>query len=94
MGFYIFRALFPALLIDIFLTSYFLNQGKNKLAAFTTVLFYFINSFIWSLVLGRTNSAFSGQGAIGLALLVSFGIAFSILRLLLGTAFFLQTKQK
>ena len=84
MEFYIIRALFPALIIDILLTISFLNKGINALAAFVSVLLYSINAYVWALILRETNSSFSGQGALGLAMLIYIGIAFSILRLIFG----------
>lgn len=76
------------ILIDIFMTIKFLNKGKNKLAAFAPISLYFINALIWMFILGNTNPGFSGQGAIGLVIILGFGIACSILRSLLGIGLF------
>ena len=92
MEFYIIRALFPVLIIDIFLAIILLNQGKNGLAAFFPVPLYFINAYAWMVFLGATNSAFSGQGAIGLGIIIGIGIVFAILRLILGIVMFINMR--
>ena len=89
MEFYILRVLFPALIIDVYLTIRWLNQEKKALAAFATILLYPINTFAWVVFLGQTNPAFSGQGAIGLAFLAGIGIVVTILRLIFGVFVFL-----
>lgn len=89
MEFYIVRALFPALVIDIFVTTNLLNQGKNLFAAFASVFLYFVNALVWRFILEATNPAFLGQGALGLALLMTVGMAFSIFRLLFGVVLFI-----
>ena len=70
------------------MTIKFLNKGKDKLAAFAPIFLYLINALIWMLILGKNNPGFSGQGAIGVVILLGFGIACSILRLFLGIGLF------
>ena len=84
MAFYIVRALFPALFIDIWLTIIFFKKNRNILSAFATAPVYLISTLIWSFILNLTNSAFHGQGVVGLMLLMFIGIAFSILRMVFG----------
>ena len=83
MGFYIFRALFSAFPIDVLLTIYYIKRGLKTIGAFIPVPLYFINTFIWAIILSASDSRFRGQGVLGLILIVSIGIAFSIFRLLL-----------
>ena len=94
MEFYILRALFPALIIDIYLTIRWLDRDKKALAAFATILLYPINTFAWVVFLGQTNPAFSGQGALGLAFLMGVGIVITILRLIFGMVVFFQIKRR
>lgn len=84
MGFYIFRALFPAFPIDVLLTIYCMKKGVKKIGVFIPIPLYFINALSWAIILSASDSRFRGQGALGLILMVSIGIAFSIFRLLLG----------
>lgn len=84
MGFYIFRALFPGFPIDVLLTIYYMKKGVKKIGVFIPMRLYFINALSWAIILAASDSRFSGQGALGLILTVSIGVAFSIFRLLLG----------
>ena len=84
MGFYIFRALFPAFPIDVFLTIYCIKKGLKKIGAFIPVPLYFINAYIWAMILSASVSRFRGQGALGLAVIIYIGIAFFIFRLVVG----------
>lgn len=56
MGFYIFRALFPAFPIDVLLTIYYINGGLKTIGAFIPVPLYFINAFIWAIILNASDS--------------------------------------
>ena len=90
MEFYFFRALFPALPIDLWLTIVSLKKGRNAIGAFLPVPFYFVCTWIWAAILSASNPAFQGQGVIGLAFLMGIGIALSIVRFILGLLLFLN----
>ncbi|MEO0949606.1 MAG: hypothetical protein AAFY11_15985 [Cyanobacteria bacterium J06641_5] len=92
MSFYIIRALFPAIAIDIFLTVNFLNRDRNLLGALVGVPLYLLGAFGWVVILGATDPRFSGQGAIGLALPIGVGIVLSVLRLVVGLILFITSK--
>ena len=84
MGFYIFRALFPAFPIDVIFTIYCIKKGLKIIGAFVPVPLYFINAYIWTIILSASDSRFRGQGALGLIVIMYIGIAFCILRLVVG----------
>lgn len=84
MAFYIVRALFPALPLDIWLTIILRRKRRKIVSAFATPPLYIICAFIWNIILSATNPAFRGQGALGLMLLMAIAIAFSLLRIVCG----------
>lgn len=100
MEFYIFRVLFPAILIDISLTASFLRKGnllrrgRRSLGAFATAPLYLIASLVWMLILGIGDPRFQGQGVLGLIVFLSLGIVFTILRLFLGLILFLSWRHR
>ena len=94
MEFYIFRALLPAFPIDVLLTIYCIKKGLKKIGAFIPVPLYFINAYVWAMILCASDSRFRGQGALGLAVLVYIGIAFSILRLIIGIILLFANRNK
>ena len=88
MSFYIALVFLPAFLIDFFFTQHFLQNRPRKwlsrsLAVSVTSPVYLLNAITLCLIYSR-GSQFQGQGAIGLALLVGIGAAFSTFRLLTG----------
>lgn len=84
MGFYIFCALFPAFPIDVLLTVYCIKKGLKIIGALIPIPLYLINTYVWAVILSASDSRFQGQGALGLAVIVYIGIAFSIFRLVVG----------
>jgi hypothetical protein len=100
MEFYIFRVLFPAILIDIALTVSFLRKGtlqrrnRRALSAFVTAPLYIIAALFWSVILGSGDPRFQGQGVLGLFLLMALGIFVTFLRLLLGLILFIGLRHR
>jgi hypothetical protein len=100
MDFYIFRILFPAILIDITLTVGFLRKGslqrrsRRVLSAFVTAPLYIMAALLWSVILGGGDPRFQGQGVLGLFLLMALGIFVTFLRLLLGLILFIGFRHR
>jgi len=98
MAFYILRVLFPALLLDILITAglrrrkLFLRSDKWA-AMLLPVPLYLINAFAWVVFYGG-DSQFQGQGAIGVAVFLGFGVAFSVIRFCLGYFFAMELWRK
>jgi hypothetical protein len=94
MEFYIFRVLFPAILLDISLTAVLLRKdnllrrNRRALGAFVTAPLYLVAAMVWILILGIGDPRFQGQGVIGLVVFGVIGIVFTILRLMLGVMLF------
>lgn len=91
---YVFIALFPTILIDIHLTVRFRDRGRLAIAAFATIPLYFSIAYLCAVILGRTVPAFSGQGAIGLTIILGFGLVCSILRAIWGLLLFIDFKRR
>ena len=91
---YAIPALFPAVFIDLLLTVYFRGRSKYALSAFTTIPTYLLLAFCSTLILSKTDDTFSGQGAIGLGLILGFGLILSILRAILELVLFIRTRRK
>ena len=91
---YMFIVLFSTILIDIRLTVRFRDRGNFAIAAFATIPLYFLMTFLWTIILGRTVTAFSGQGAIGLTIILGFGLVFSILRAIWELLLFIDFKRR
>lgn len=84
MFFYIFRVLFPALLIDLGWMSWRCRKHRFKVAIATPATLYPICTFVWMVILYLSNPAFRGQGVLGLIFLGYISFAFTILRVVLG----------
>lgn len=91
MAFYILRVLFPALLLDILITAGlrrrkpFARSDKWAAVLLPSPL-YLLNAFLWMHVYSG-DPRFQGQGAIGFAVFIGFGVAFSVIRFCLGYFF-------
>lgn len=96
MDFYVFRVLFPAILIDIALTASFLRKGNLRRGrrAFVTAPLYLIAALVWMFILGVGDPRFQGQGVLGLLLFWGLGIVFTFLRLVLGFILFLSLRHR
>jgi hypothetical protein len=100
MDFYIFRVLFPAILIDISLTAILLRKenllrsSRRALGAFVTAPLYLIAALVWIFILGVGDPRFQGQGVIGLFVFWGLGIVFTFLRLILGFILFLSLRHR
>jgi hypothetical protein len=101
MIFYILRVLFPALLIDIVITTRFLRKEtlpKKNVRTFgalvATGLLYFTGALAWIVILDRTDLRFQGQGAIGLIIIFVIGVAFTVVRSLFGLILFSSLKSR
>ena len=92
MNFYIVFPVLPAIASDIFLTRNLLNQGKAATAAFATVPIYFFIGLLWTIIVGNTVPAFSGQGALGLSLIMGLSILSCVCRLIVGLILFLNLR--
>ncbi len=88
MGFYLVRALWPALLIDIGLTIILLKKRRKVFSALLGGMAYPVGTIFWSVVLVLSEKAFRGQGINGLYLLIAVGIALSLVRIILGLLVF------
>ncbi len=84
MGFYLVRALWPALLIDIGLTIILFKKRRKVFSALLGGMAYPVGTIFWSVVLVLSEEAFRGQGILGLYLLIAVGIALSLVRIILG----------
>ena len=84
MGFYLARALLPALLIDIGLTIIFLKKRRKVFGALLGGMAYPFGTIVWSVILLLSEEAFRGQGILGIYLLIAVGIALSLVRIILG----------
>lgn len=98
---YAIPALFPALLIDIWVTVHFRARGKDAMpsasfviAAFTTIPLYLFLAYGWALIFSQTIDAFSGQGGIGLAVIVGFGLVCSVIRAIVGVVLYINFRHR
>ena len=101
MDFYIFPILFPGLFLDILLTIsflYFFNkkifppQKRKVLAAFAPASLYLTIAFIW-IIIYAWDPRFQGQGILGLFLIMTLGVIFTLVRLLLGLVLFIALRR-
>lgn len=89
MWFYIFRVLFPALLIDLGWAAWLLKKRRRLLAITLPALAYLICTVGWQVSLFVSDPAFRGQGVLGLIVLGYMSFAVSILRIILGSLLWL-----
>lgn len=99
MEFYIFRVLFPAVLLDVALTVGLLKgnvprRNRNALSAFATAPLYLAAALVWIVFFGLGDPRFQGQGVLGLMVLWMLGITFTIIRLFFGLVLFLILRRR